>query len=79
MQSKTASVAVAVRVREPLTPVTVEILGPGVADVAVVTVSVEELAGAGFGLKTPLAPVPTPLTDSDTEPGSPALLVMLTV
>lgn len=73
------SVPVAVRVRAPLVPVTVKTLEPGVADVVVVTVNVEELAVAGFGLKVPLAPVPRPLTENVTEPVNPPLLVMLTV
>ena len=73
------SVPVAVRVKAPLVPVTAKTLEPGVAEVVVVTVSVEELAVAGFGVKAPVAPVPRPLTDSATDPVNPPVLVMLTV
>ena len=73
------SVPVVVRVRAPLVPVTVKTLEPGVAEVVVVTVSVEELAVAGFGVKAPVAPVPRPLTDSATDPVNPPVLVTFSV
>ena len=74
---ETTSVAVAVRLRLPLTPVTVHTLEPAGAVVATVTVSVEEFAVAGFGLKVPLTPVPRPLTDNVTGPVNPSVLLSL--
>ena len=73
------SVPVTVRVRPPLVPVTVKVLVPGVAEVVVVTVNVEEAPVAGFGLNVPVAPVPRPLTENVTAPVNPPLLVMLMV
>jgi len=72
-------VPVTVRVRPPLVPVTVKVLVPGVAEVVVVTVNVEEAPVAGFGLNVPVAPVPRPLTENVTPPVNPPLLVMLMV
>lgn len=71
--------AVAVRLRLPLTPVTVNTLEPAGAVLATVTVIVEELAVAGFGLKVPVTPVPRPLAENVTAPVNPPDLVMLTV
>ena len=73
----TTSVAVAVLVRAPLTPVTVKTLEPAVAVVAADTVNVDELAVAGFGLKVPAAPVPRPLTVSVTAEVNEVLVMVM--
>lgn len=52
---------------------------PGVAEVFVVSVSVEEVPLAGFGLKALVTPEPRPLTDSATDPVNPPVLVILVV
>jgi hypothetical protein len=72
-------VAVLVNAGLVLVPVTVKTLEPVGAVVATFTVSVEELAVAGFGLKVPVTPVPRPLTENVTGPVNPPVLVMLTV
>jgi len=72
-------VAVAVWRRLPLTPV---ILRMNVlrGDVALVfTVSVEELAEAGFGLKVAVTPLGSPLALSVTAAEKPPVRVVLTV
>jgi len=81
LAQETTRVAVAVLVRAGLVlvPVTVKTLEVDGAAVVVVTVSVEEAAVAGFGLKVPLAPVPRPLTENVTAPVKPPVRVMLTV
>jgi hypothetical protein len=58
----TTSVAVVVRVRVALVPVMVSTREPVAAVAVVATVSVDEAAVAGFGLKVPVWLVPNPLT-----------------
>ena len=75
----TIIVAVAVWRRFPLDPEMVRANVP-VDDVAVVcTVSVEELAEAGFGLKVAVAPLGNPLAPRVTAPEKPPVRVTPTV
>ena len=73
----TVSVAVAVWLRLPLTPVTVSVKVP-LTPVTVWTVIVE-LVAAGLGLKTAVPPEGRPLTVRLTEPLKPLAGEMVTV
>jgi len=76
---RTTSVALAVRVRAPLLPVTVRAKVPLGVAVEVVTVSVELAPLAGLGSKVPPAPAGSPLTDRLTAPAKPPVRATLTV
>src|SRR5207249_1944878 len=73
------SVAVAVRIKLPSLPVTVNGYDPSTVVESTVTVSVEEAPVAGLGLKLPMAPVGSPLTERLTPALCPPVRVMFTV
>jgi len=75
----TTSVPLAVRVKLPLTPVTVSAKLPVGVLGLVVTVRVEEVPVAGLGLRLPLAPTGRPLTLRLTEPEKPPVRLTPTV
>ena len=68
-----------VRVKPPPVPVTVKGNVPCLVEELTVTVSVDELPVAGFGLKLPVAPAGRPLTLRLTPAVNPPVRVMVTV
>jgi hypothetical protein len=74
----TVSVAEALCVSAPLTPVTVRGYDPAAVPAPTVTVKVVELPLAGFGLKLPVAPAGSPLTEKLIAELNPPLGVMPT-
>jgi hypothetical protein len=75
----TVSVTLVVRLSVPLVPVIVSGYEPAGVVVAVVTVSVDDAAVAGFGLYADVAPAGSPVVLSVTAPVKPPTRLMLTV
>ena len=74
----TVRLAVAVRLSEPLTPVTVNVTTPGGVVAAVLTVRVEVPGADGFGAKLHAAPLGRPLQERFTVALKPPLALIET-